>query len=227
MHSRRFVSPAQSALLALSFVFVSTLVPQGALAQDPLAANGEEDAPENENLPLPVDRTVSIDMTEGSWISLDVSPDGQTIVFDFLGDLFTIPIEGGTATQLTSGMAFDAQPRFSPDGTRIVYTSDYDGGQNVWIMSLDGSDTVQVSRGASNRTESPEWMPDGDYVVAAIGNFRGGNLPKLKMFHVDGGGGIELVSEPDNMKVTGPAVSPDGRSLLDSHLVGVIDVTGT
>ena len=220
MHSRRFVWPVQSALLALSFVFVSTLAPQGALAQEPPPANGEEDAPENENLPLPVDRTVSIDMTEGSWISLDVSPDGQTIVFDFLGDLFTIPFEGGTATQLTSGMAFDAQPRFSPDGTRIVYTSDYDGGQNVWIMSLDGSDTVQVSRGASNRTESPEWMPDGDYVVAAIGNFRGGNLPKLKMFHVDGGGGIELVSEPDNMKVTGPAVSPDGRHIWYARRTG-------
>jgi len=188
--------------------------------QEPSDAQENGDAPENEDLPLPVDRTVSIDMTEGSWISLDVSPDGQTIVFDFLGDLFTIPMEGGTANQLTSGMAFDAQPRFSPDGTRIVYTSDYDGGQNVWIMSLDGSDTVQVSRGASNRTESPEWMPDGDYVVAAIGNFRGGNLPKLKMFHVDGGGGIELVSEPDNMKVTGPAVSPDGRHIWYARRTG-------
>ena len=161
MHSCRLVSLPRAVLLALVFAGVPFLVTPGALAQEPPAADEDDDAPENENLPLPVDRTVSIDMTEGSWISLDVSPDGETIVFDFLGDLFTIPFEGGTATQLTSGMAFDAQPRFSPDGTRIVYTSDYDGGQNVWIMSLDGSDTVQVSRGASNRTESPEWMPDG------------------------------------------------------------------
>ena len=220
MDSCHLCPPAREVLLPLAFFVVSALTPQGALAQEPSDAQENGDAPENEDLPLPVDRTVSIDMTEGSWISLDVSPDGQTIVFDFLGDLFTIPIGGGTATQLTSGMAFDAQPRFSPDGTRIVYTSDYDGGQNVWIMSLDGSDTVQVSRGASNRTESPEWMPDGDYVVAAIGNFRGGNLPKLKMFHVDGGGGIELVSEPDNMKVTGPAVSPDGRHIWYARRTG-------
>ena len=84
---------------------------------------------------------------------------------------------GGGATRLTSGMAFDPQPRFSPDGTRIVFASDRSGGQNVWIMSLDGTDTVQVTKGASNRTESPDWPPDGDYVVASKGGFRGGGLP--------------------------------------------------
>ncbi len=219
MH-RWSLSPLADALRpTLALCVAAALLPHALRAQDS-PPDDEDDAPRNEGLPLPVDRTVSIDMSQGSWISLDVSPDGRTIVFDFLGDLFTMPIEGGDATQLTSGMAFDAQPRFSPDGARIVYTSDYDGGQNVWIRSLDGSDTVQVSRGASNRTESPEWMPDGNYVVAAVGNFRGGNLPKLKMFHVEGGGGIELVDEPDNMKVTGPAVSPDGRHIWYARRTG-------
>ena len=181
----------------------------------PVQPAGDEDdggdESENTGLPLEVDRLVPLDMTEGSWISLDVSPDGETIVFDFLGDLFTIPIAGGDATQLTSGMAFDAQPRFSPDGSRIVYTSDADGGQNVWVMASDGSDPVQLSKGGSNRAESPEWMPDGNYVVAAMGAFRGRGLPKLKLFHVDGGSGTLLISEPDNLKTIGPAVSPDGR----------------
>ena len=178
-------------------------------------ATGDEDdagdEAEDAGLPLEVDRRVPLDMTEGSWISLDVSPDGETIVFDFLGDLFAVPITGGDATQLTSGMAFDAQPRFSPDGARIVYTSDADGGQNVWVMARDGSDPVQLSKGASNRAESPEWMPDGQYVVAAMGAFRGRGLPKLKLFHVDGGSGTMLISEPDNLKTIGPAVSADGR----------------
>ena len=144
-------------------------------------AGDEDDAGdqrEDAGLPLEVDRRVPLDMTEGSWISLDVSPDGETIVFDFLGDLFTVPIGGGDATQLTSGMAFDAQPRFSPDGSRVVYTSDADGGQNVWVMNSDGSDPVQISKGASNRAESPEWMPGGDYVVAAMGAFRLSGLPR-------------------------------------------------
>ncbi|MCZ0935595.1 MAG: hypothetical protein OXJ54_10475 [Gemmatimonadetes bacterium] len=189
----------------------------GAVSQE--ASNGA-DGPHNEDLPLPVDRTVAMDMREGSWISLDVSPDGETIVFDYLGNLFTIPMGGGDATQLTSGMAFDAQPRFSPDGARIVYTSDYDGGQNIWIRSVDGSDTTQISQGAANRAESPEWLPDGDYIVASIGGFRGGGLPKLKMFHVEGGSGIELVSEPDNLKMLGAAVSHDGRYIWYARRTG-------
>ena len=180
------------------------LLPAGALAQDP------EDDPKSP-LPLPPDRTLAIDMTVGSWISLDVSPDGRTIVFDHLGNLFTVPITGGDATQVTSGMAFDAQPRFSPDGTRIVFTSDRSGGQNVWIMSLDGSDTTQVTKGASNRTESPDWSPDGDYIVASKGGFRGGGLPKLSLYHVDGGSGVQLIGEPDNLKTLGAAFDPSGR----------------
>ena len=117
------------------------------LALSPAAIGAQESESDERNesggLPLSADRSIPIDMSEGSWISLDVSPDGETIVFDYLGNLFTIPIGGGKATQLTSGLAFDAQPRFSPDGARIVYTSDRDGGQNIWIMSLDGSPLCQ------------------------------------------------------------------------------------
>lgn len=197
-----------------------------ALAASPAGVRAQEEAStapkdaENANLPLEVDRRVPIDLTEGSWISLDVSPDGETIVFDYLGDLFTIPITGGDAAQLTSGMAFDAQPRFSPDGQRIVYTSDADGGQNIWIRSLDGSEAKQVSKGGANRAESPEWMPDGDYIVASMGDFRGRGLPKLKLFHIDGGSGIEPVSGPDNLKMLGAAVSPDGGAIWYARRTG-------
>ncbi|MXW56509.1 MAG: amidohydrolase, partial [Gemmatimonadales bacterium] len=218
MRKPSFITAAFRAVASCGLSVAFFLAGAGATAAQE-APNGAE-GPENEDLPLPVDRTVAMDMTEGSWISLDVSPDGETIVFDYLGNLFTIPIGGGDATQLTSGMAFDAQPRFSPDGARIVYTSDYDGGQNIWIRSLDGSDRTQISRGAANRAESPEWLPDGDYIVASMGGFRGGGLPKLKMFHVDGGSGIELVSEPENLKMLGAAVSPDGRYIWYARRTG-------
>jgi WD40 repeat protein len=165
------------------------------------------------SLPLEVDRTIPIDLTEGSWMSVDVSPDGETLVFDYLGSLFLLPMEGGEATRLTHGMAFDAQPRFSPDGDRIVFTSDRSGGQNVWIMSLDGTDTVQVTQGASNRTESPTWTPDGSYIVASVGDFRGSTQPTLRMYHVDGGTGLRILPEGNNNKALGAAFGPDDRYL--------------
>ncbi|MEJ2205176.1 MAG: hypothetical protein P8170_13830, partial [Gemmatimonadota bacterium] len=76
--------------------------------------SGED--PDQEGLPLAVGRRLQYTAREGSWMSVDVSPDGNTVVFDHLGDLFTVPISGGRAVRLTRGMAFDAQPRFSPDG---------------------------------------------------------------------------------------------------------------
>src|SRR5688500_9252224 len=67
-------------------------------------------------LPLP-SRPIEFTTTEGSWMSVDVSPDGATIVFDLLGQLYTIPAAGGTATPLAHHeWAWDANPRFSPDG---------------------------------------------------------------------------------------------------------------
>jgi Tol biopolymer transport system component/imidazolonepropionase-like amidohydrolase len=204
-----------------SFGFVgSPLGPDSALAQESPEEEKADEKKDEKDLPLEPDRTIRMDMTEGSWISVDVSPDGQTIAFDYMGDLFTIPIAGGDATQLTSGMPFDAQPRFSPDGTKLVFTSDRDGGQNIWVMSLDGSDTTQVTKGGSNRTESPEWAPDGKYIVAAKGAFRGQGLPKLSMYHIDGGSGVQLIKEPDNLKTIGPAFGPDGRYIWYARRTG-------
>lgn len=194
---RTLLAPLLATLLAV------LLLPAALVAQE------EEDG-DDAGLPLPVDRTIPIALDEGTWMSVDVSPDGGTIVFDYLGDLFLLPVEGGEATQLTSGLAFDAQPRFSPDGERIVFTSDRDGGQNIWIMAVDGSDTVQVSEGGANRAESPEWTPDGEYVVASMGGFRGGGLPNLHLFHAEGGSGVELVDD-DGEKNLGAAFGPDGR----------------
>ncbi len=167
----------------------------------------------DKGLPLEIDRTVPIDVTSGTWMSLDVSPDGSRIVFDLLGDLYEMPIEGGQAKRLTRGLAFDAQPRYSPDGTQIVFSSDRDGGQNIWTMSLSDSTFKQISKGDDNRAESPDWMPDGTYIVATIGKFRGGGLPSIKLFHVDGGSGLTPIDDADGTKFTGAAPSPDGSSI--------------
>jgi Tol biopolymer transport system component len=155
-------------------------------------------------------RAARFTTSRGTWMSVDVSPDGQTLVFDLLGDLYTMPITGGTATRLTSGMAFDAQPRFSPDGKRITFMSDRNGGDNVWVMSLDGRDTIQVSNNHEDFTVSPEWTPDGKYVVVSRGA-GGFGLPKLWMYDVQGGTGVQLTRGPGPGGYFGAAFGPEGR----------------
>ena len=150
-------------------------------------------------------------------MSVDVSPDGRTLVFDFLGDLYTLPITGGTAVPLTQGMAFDGQPRFSPDGTRVVFTSDRGGGEGIHIISLDKSDTVQVTRGKSSAYQSPEWTPGGDYVIATR---QGPGQGKLWMYHVDGGSGIQIIDEPAARRTTGAAFGPDDRYIWYAYRNG-------
>lgn len=109
---------------------------------------------------------VSIDTDEGTWISVDVSPRGDEIAFDLLGDIYTIPIGGGEARALTSGIEWDMQPRYSPDGRSIAFTSDRAGGDNIWIMNRDGSSPRQVTKEKFRLLNSPAWTPDGNYIVA-------------------------------------------------------------
>jgi Tol biopolymer transport system component len=162
-------------------------------------------------LPLEAKRKATFTATEGTWISLDVSPDGQTIVFDLLGDLYTMPITGGKATRITEGMAFDAQPRFSPDGESVVFVSDRSGGDNVWVQRLDATDTVQVTQGNTSLYLSPEWLPDGEHIVVSRSGLLG--AAKLQVYNVKRSRPMTLMRTPATLKTIGAAVSPDGRYL--------------
>lgn len=170
-----------------------------------------------EGLPLAPTRTLRETFTEGSWISLDVSPDGSTIVFDLLGDLYTMPFTGGQATPLTQGMAFDGQPRFSPDGSTVAFVSDRSGGDGIWTISLDRADTVRITRGNNSAYQSPEWSPDGDYLVATKQSPGQG---KLWMYHRQGGAGVQLIEEPANARTTGAAFGPDERYIWYARRTG-------
>jgi len=107
----------------------------------------KEDAPKWDVMNPPGDkRDIDINVDNGTWMSLDVSPDGKTIAFDMLGDIYTMPATGGTATNIASGMAWEIQPRFSPDGKQIAFTSDRAGGDNIWVMDVDGSNPHQITK---------------------------------------------------------------------------------
>lgn len=111
-------------------------------------------------------REVPIDTREGTWMSLDVSPDGREISFDLLGDIYVIPIGGGEARALTSGNAWDMQPRYSPNGKEIAFTSDRGGGDNIWVMGRDGSNPRPVTDEKFRLLNQPAWTPDGAFIVA-------------------------------------------------------------
>jgi Tol biopolymer transport system component len=188
--------------------------------------NSEPANPLQEGLPLKPERVIEFSTDVGTWLSLDVSPDGQTLVFDHLGDLFTVPIAGGKATPLTRGMAVDAQPRFSPDGKRIVFVSDRRGASNLWLLALDLKDTVQLTRERTSSFDSPEFAPDGKYVIASRGN-------NLQMYHVDGGAGVQLNQPPpadggggrggqaQNLRYIGAAFGKDSRYMWVARREGI------
>lgn len=184
------------------------------------AANDKEDKKwEVSNPPDPSFET-TIETDEGTWMSLDVSPDGKTIVFDMLGDIYTLPIKGGKAKALVEGIAWDMQPRFSPDGKSIAFTSDRGGGDNLWIMDADGKNPRALTKESFRLLNSPVWHPNGDYVAGRkhFTKTRSLGAGEIWLYHKSGGSGVQLVKKPNDQKDLGePAFSPDGRYLYYSQ----------
>ncbi len=161
-------------------------------------------------------KDVPLDTTEGTWINLDVSPDGKTVVFDLLGDIYTLPIGGGDATPIKAGIAWHQQPRFSPDGRKIAYTSDAGNGDNLWIMNVDGSDATAVTKETFRLVNNPTWDPTGQFLVGKkhFTSKRSLGAGEMWMYHATGGAGIQMTKRPTEQKdVNDPAFSPDGRYL--------------
>ena len=175
-----------------------------------------------------------IDVTEGTWMNLDVSPDGERIVFDLLGDLYLMPISGahGTKapTKLTSGVAWDMQPRFSPDGKSVAFTSDRTGknkkaGDNIWTIDLDGENFTQVTKETYRLLNGPAWSPDGKYIVARkhFTSRRSLGAGEMWMYHrlaanANAQDGIQLTKKPTDQKDVNEAIfSPDGKYLYYSE----------
>jgi len=154
------------ALMVLVFV-----TPTFTIAQDQPKLEEKKDEKKDEKkpegLPLKAAETIKFTTEEGTWMSLDVSPDGSTIIFDMLGDIYTLPIGGGEAKRIIGGMAFESQPKYSPDGKSIVFLSDRSGGENVWVSKADGTDPKAITKDRRAMYVSPNWTPDGNYVIVS------------------------------------------------------------
>ncbi len=158
-------------------------------------------------------RHETFELHEGTWMSVDVSPDGSTVVFDLLGDLYALPISGGEAHALTQGPAFDWHPRFSPNGRTIAFTSDRGGMENLWLMDADGKKPRALTREKDAYVRGAAFTPDGQYVIARKEESKRAGIPpvELWMYHVQGGSGIKLVSSESRNNSASPVVSRDGR----------------
>jgi len=181
---------------------------------EPIATRAREAPPPREaaasgavdGLPIQPARTISFETTEGTAMNLDLSPDGQTIAFDLLGDIYAVPAAGSAATQLTRGLSFDQYPVWSPDGWRIAYISDGTGAENLWLMAADGSNRRPVTRedhrdfvnldNVRRRFTEVQWTPDGQLVSRdTIYDLNGGKRP--------------FTHPPDSLRQ--PVVSPNGK----------------
>ena len=163
-------------------------------------------------------REIQIETQAGTWMSLDVSPDGRTIAFDLLGDIYVMPFGGGQARNISAGFHWDMQPRFSPDGNQIAFTSDRNGADNIWVMHADGSDPRQITEETFELTNNPSWSPDGQYIAARkhFTTQRSLGAGEIWLYHVAGGKGVATVERPNKkfQKELGePMFTPDGEGL--------------
>lgn len=165
---------------------------------------------------VPVQFTVD----KGTWLNIDVSPDGKQLVFDMLGDIYIMPASGGKAQVLVGDRSMDTQPQFSPDGKSIIFTSDRDGGDNIWLYDLEAGMYHQITDEDYRLLNNAVFTPDGEYIIARkhYNDTRSLGAGEMWMYHVNGGAGIQLTERKNDQQDAGePAVSPDGRYVYYSE----------
>ncbi|MEQ8330431.1 MAG: amidohydrolase family protein [Longimicrobiales bacterium] len=200
--------------LALVCLLIGPAFAAGSALQAQESPDSSDTGDPSVDLPLEMTDTLRLTLSEGSWLSVDVTPDGGSVLFELLGDIWRVPLGGGRAEPVLTGPSYDSQPRISPDGRWIAFISDRDGHDNLWIARADGSEPKKLTSDSqrTNSMVSPTWTPDSRYVIATRRGPRGG----LRMYHVDGGSGVSLEdaeAEGDSggdATRLGAVVSPDG-----------------
>ncbi len=182
-------------------------------------------------LKLKTERELKFTTDEGTWISVDVSPDGKQIVFDLLGHIYLMPIAGGEAKAITSGQGFDSMPHFSPDGDRIVFISDRSGAENVWLANADGTHLERLTDDQQSAFAEPIWSRDGQTVIIARHEQPLQTTWALWMYYINGGTGVQISkpsppnTPPDKlMNYIEPQLSPDGKYVYYTRRPGAFKV---
>ena len=183
-----------------------------------LPAHAADPIPWRIDRPSGPTREVELQLDRGTWMGVDVHPDGDRLVFDLLGDLYLLPIEGGQATPLTSGPAWDTEARWSPSGDELVFTSDRGNNRNLWLMDSDGSRARALTSESRTRVSDASWAPDGQRLVARKRSTDRSSIGvhELWLFDRFGGKGVQLTKKEELGGVVEPAWSPDGEAVFFS-----------
>lgn len=157
--------------------------------------------------------TVAFSVSEGTWLGVDLHPTGDRFAFSMLGDLYTLPVAGGAATRITSGGAWDWDPRWSPDGSTIVFTSDRGGNFNLWLADADGTRPRALTTETGVRILDAAWAPDGDWLVARKRTTDTSSIGTndLWLYSRRGGAGVQITQKESWGGVAEASFSPDGR----------------
>lgn len=226
------LSSSRFRVLVSLFAILLLIVPFAAFAQDD-KNDDSKDEKKDQELPLKTDQKIEFTTDEGTWMSLDVSSDGKTVVFDLLGDIYTMPVSGGEAKRIIGGLSFESQPKFSPDGKRMVFISDRSGAENLWLSDADGSNPKPMTKGRNKSFLSPSWTADSNYVVVSRSNEGIGTF-SLWLYHKDGGSGVTIgppepppvqpepggPPQPPRQNKYGAVASPDGRYIYYARRLG-------
>lgn len=217
-------------LLSLCLVQAAVVATEPSVAplSEPITKETKAVVHVSDGLPLVPTRRIEFTTQKGTWLSVDASPTDTTLVIEVFGDLYALATTGGVARPLTSGMAYDSQPSYSPDGQSIVFVSDRSGQDNLWLMDSNGENLRQLSHSkGSTEFVSPSFAPDGQHVVVSQGGWSLRTF-ELWAYHLQGGKGVRLTkSKPtadtppaQRANYMGAVYSKDGRYLYYSRKSG-------
>ena len=187
-----------------------------------VSASGALAVPSTSTLPLKLAREIAFTTHEGTWLSPDLSPDGHQIVFELLGDLYVLNANGGLARPIATGMPFDSQPAFAPDGKRIAFLSDRLGPEDVWTSNPDGTDPGPVTHFTGDAIlNSPSWSADGKTIF--VSRYHPDRVA-FELLSVDVASGqtkvIVPVGDDKSSSTVGAEASSDGHWLYYASQVG-------
>lgn len=165
----------------------------------------------------------TLNLTEGTWMNVDVSPDGRLIAFDLLNDIYVLPVGSVEAKVVHTGPAEQRSPHFSPDGKKLLYISDETGADNVWMSDLDGKNAKIITNEHYAMVGGASWAPDGQSIIAVKTkpDILHARTSEIHQYAISGEVDDIVVPMPASMKdIQEPRYSPDGRYIYYTERVG-------